>query len=279
MTGLDLVDVATRTVDWVPVVATEWRQGMPAHARGADPRRWPVSEPGQVCLFFAEQGKHVIYFAGYGELGYEDKSVVERVVEDVLKDWPRSQIFAHGGTLLRVDGEDGISLAHQIAKRLGVATTGIHPSVATRFHETHRVSTFCDHSFFVEDEGWGGSSDSGHSPTLRLHLDVSDEIVVIGGGWHAAHELKAFFNSGKRVRYFPAAMNVDAAQSWCLRFGIEMLDHRGAALEAWEDTLRAPSERSCGLVTVESARRQLIPPVPPSMRPGHADSRPKNRPW
>jgi len=200
-----------------------------------------VSEPAQVRLFFAEQGKHVIYFAGYGELGYEDKSVVEKVVEDVLKDWPRSQIFAHGGTLLRVDGEDGISLAYQIAKRLGVATTGIHPSVARRFHETHRVSPFCDHVFFVEDEGWGGSSDSGHSPTLRLHLDVSDEIAIIGGGWHAAHELKAFFDSGKRVRYVPAAMNRDAARSWCRHAGIEILDRRGAALIAWEDMQRAAS--------------------------------------
>src|SRR5262249_55199589 len=104
-----------------------------------------------------------------------------------------------------------------------------------RLHATHRVSTFCDQVFFVEDEGWGGFTDSGeHSSTLRMHLAVSDEIVVIGGGWHAAHELRAFFDAGKRVRYVPATMNRDTARNWCLRAGIERLDPRGAAFETWK---------------------------------------------
>jgi hypothetical protein len=141
--------------------------------------------------------------------------------------------------LLRVGGQAGITLAHQVAKRLGVQTSGIHPSIAMRFHSTHRVSTFCDQAFFVEDDGWGGFTDSGdHSPTLGMHLEVSDEIIVIGGGWHAAHELKAFFDMGKRVRYVPAVMNRNAARNWCRRAGIEILDPRGAALETWEGLAR-----------------------------------------
>ena len=254
---------------------------MPAHPGGVDPRRWSVSEPAQIRRFFAEQAKHVVYLAGYGELGYEDRAVVEGVVEDVLSDWPRSQILAHGGTLLRVDGQDGITLAHQVAKRFGVQTSGIHPSVAMRFHATHRVSTFCDQVFFVEDEGWGGFTDSGdHSPTLRMHLDVSDEIVVIGGGWHAAHELKAFFDTGKRARYVPAVMNHDAARNWCRRAGIEMLDPRGAALETWEGLRRAaPGGEPDTLAMGTSARRHPTRPALPGTRPGHADSRRRRRPW
>lgn len=91
-----------------------------------------------------------------------------------------------------------------------------------------------------------------------MHLDVSDEIVVIGGGWHAAHELKAFFDRGKRVRYVPAVMNRDAARNWCRRAGIETLDPCGAALETWEGLRRAaPGGRAWrALATGASARHR-----------------------
>lgn len=117
---------------------------------------------------------------------------MERVVAEVLGERPAAEVFAHGGTLLRAGGQDGIGRATSVARRLGVRTTAVHPSVAMRSFATHRVSPDCDHVFFVHDEEWGGA----HSPTLRTHLAVSDEIVVIGGGWHAAHELRAFAAAG-----------------------------------------------------------------------------------
>ena len=103
------------------------------------------------------------------------------------------------------------------------------------FADTHRVSSDCNHVFFVEDKTWGGFlDDSGRlSPTLELHLEVSDEIVVIGGGKHAADELQAFFHCGKPVRYFPADMNYATTQRWAKQAGVTITDLRGAALSAW----------------------------------------------
>lgn len=102
---LALVDLATSAAHWVSPNRDDGdRKEVPTHSQGIDPRLWSVSEPAQVRRFFAEQGKHVVYFAGYGELGYEDQAVVERVVEDVLNDWPRSQILR---TVERCSGSAG----------------------------------------------------------------------------------------------------------------------------------------------------------------------------
>jgi hypothetical protein len=93
----------------------------------------------------------------------------------------------------------------------------------------------------VDDRGWGGASATGVlSPTLRLHLAVSDEMVLVGGGRHAAQELRAFVAAGRPVRFVPAAMDRQAAQSWCRRAGIPELDHRGAAARAWLELGGAP---------------------------------------
>lgn len=129
-----------------------------------------------------------------------------------------------------------------IAKELGIETSGIHPSVSRSFAETHRVSPHCDHVFFVEDETWGGFTGGGEpSPTLRLHLEVSDELVVIGGGKHAADELRAFAMFGKPARYFPAEMNYAFSRDWTRRAGLPVPDPRGAALQVWQD-LRGRAE-------------------------------------
>jgi hypothetical protein len=208
-----------------------------SHARGVgslDPRRWPVSDPDEVREFFRAAGRRVIYFAGYGELGYADRTIVERVVERVLRAERPSEVIVHCGTLLRTAGHDGIAEVYRCAKRLGFRTTGIHPSVAMASATTHRVSPLCDDVFFVEDPGWGGTTATGAlSPTLRLHLEVSDEMVIIGGGRHAAQELRAFVAAGKHVRFVPASMDRHAARSWCRRAGIPELDHEGAAWRAW----------------------------------------------
>jgi len=136
---------------------------------------------------------------------------------------------------LRVGGHDGIAEVYTVARELGIETTGIHPSVAMNFAETHRVSPACDHVFFVADQSWGGllSGSEQPSPTLRIHLDVSDEIVVIGGGQHAAGELKAFISSGKRVRFYPADMNHTTTRQWAESAGARIEDMRGAAHLLW----------------------------------------------
>src|SRR5947208_2938872 len=166
---------------------------MAAQLRGRDPRHWTVESATAIRNFFTSRHKHVVYFAGYGELGYELEERVRSVASEVLQGWSAASVLVHAGTLLRVGGHDGIAQVYPVARRLGIETTGIHPSVAMAHGDTHRVSPYCDHVFFVEDVTWGGFLEGTDvpSPTLRLHLDVSDEIVVIAG--ELAH-------SGRRLR-------------------------------------------------------------------------------
>lgn len=194
-----------------------------------------MSPPEVVRRFFASRGKHVLSFAGFGELGYEQAGIVERVAEDALGRLPRESVIVQCGTLLRVGGEDGIAGVFAVARRLGIETAGIHPGVSLEFASTHCVSPFEDTAFFVDDDVWGGFVDRGGrpSPTLALILEVSDELLAIGGGKHAADELRAFWRAGKPARYVPAEMNHRAVRDWCARADIDLPDVRGAAYEAW----------------------------------------------
>jgi hypothetical protein len=203
--------------------------------RGGDPNGWSVTAPASVAKFFGRRGKHVIYFAGYGELGYQDPGCVRRISLDILRGLDTSSVLVLCGTLLRVNGHDGVADVYISAKELGFETAGVHPSVAMRFGDTHRVSPHCDHVFFVQDETWGGylPGTGVTSPTLSLHLAVSDEMVVIGGGKHAADEMRAFAATAKTVRYFPASMNLETTREWCAKAGVELPDPRGAAHDAW----------------------------------------------
>lgn len=200
-----------------------------------DPRQWPTQPAGVITQFFNSLGKHVIYFAGYGELGYEDETCVRRVALQVLAEWSPTQVIVHAGTLLRRGGHDGIAQIYLIARELGFETTGIHPSVARAFAATHRVSPHCDHVFFVADNTWGGFlANSEHlSPTLQLHLAVSQEMIAIGGGKHTADEIKAFVANGKPVRYFPAEMNHQFTRQWAQSAGVQIENLCGAAYQTW----------------------------------------------
>lgn len=212
---------------------------MTLDSQGRDPRLWKVQEASSILRFIKSLHKRVIYFAGYGELGYEEEGVVRSVALHVLSEWPADEVLVHSGTLMRLGGQDGIAEVYRVARELGIETTGIHPSISMEFADTHRVSPDCDHVFFVEDKTWGGFLDGcGQlSPTLELHLKVSDELVVIGGGKHAADELQAFLDSGKPVRYFPAEMNYATTLQWTKGAGVTMADFQGAARSVW-DTIR-----------------------------------------
>jgi hypothetical protein len=59
---------------------------------------------------------------------------------------------------------------------------------------------------------------------------------MIGGGKHAADELKAFVANGKQVRFFPAEMNHATARRWTQSAGTEIQDLRGAAYCLWTST-------------------------------------------
>jgi hypothetical protein len=207
---------------------------MPTRAPRPTGAMYTLNTAQEIRHFFAARGKHVVSFAGFGELGYEEEGIVERIVPEVVRGRKPGELIINCGTLLRAGGQDGIARAYKVAKSLGIETSGIHPGVALDFSETHYLSPYEDHAFFVEDVTWGGFLEEDQpSPTLQVILDVSHELVVIGGGKHAADELGAFCERGKKVSYFPAEMNRRSAMEWCSRTGVEIGDLRGAAFAVW----------------------------------------------
>jgi hypothetical protein len=199
---------------------------------GGTPR---IDSAADIRRFFSASGKHVIEFAGFGELGYDEPGIVEHVARQVLAPWPPDGVIVACSTLLRAGGQDGIAGVYPVARQLGIETAGLHPSIALGCATTHPVSPFCQRAFFVEDASWGGFVEGTRelSASLRVLLDVSDELVLIGGGKHAADELQAFLAHGKPVRYFPAAMNRAVTDEWCRRAGVSIVDYRGAAHAVW----------------------------------------------
>ncbi|MEU8632801.1 hypothetical protein AB0C38_11580 [Amycolatopsis sp. NPDC048633] len=209
-------------------------------ALGRDTRLWPISSPCAIRAFFSSQGKRVITFAGYSELGYQRPEILREATDEVLDGYRPEAVLVHCGSLLRDCGLDGVAEVHSLAKRRGFETAGIHSTVAREFHATHRVSPYCDHVFLVKDETWGGFRPGTRmpTPTLQAHVDVSDEAVFIGGGKHTADEVRAFADSGKPVRYFPAEMNHTTTSNWCERAGVPVPDFRGAAYFTWLEMSR-----------------------------------------
>jgi hypothetical protein len=192
----------------------------------------PVND---IFRFFELKKKHVLTFAGFGELGYQDISFVEGIIRKELCRWKPDEVLINSGTLLRVGGQEGIAMVYRLAKELGIETCGIHPSVSFQWADTHPVSPFSDHVYFVEDATWGGYLDDqfAPSPTLKVLLAVTDELIVIGGGKHAADELAAFLQNGKCVKYFPAQMNHQVTKKWCVESGVDIPDLNGATYNVW----------------------------------------------
>jgi hypothetical protein len=202
-----------------------------------------ITPANDIFRFFELRRKYVLSFAGFGELGYEDIDFVEGIIRDELGRWKPDEILVNSGTLLRVGGQEGIAMVYRLAKELGIETCGIHPSICFQWADTHPVSAFADHVYFVEDATWGGYVDDHFqpSPTLKVLLQVTDELIVIGGGKHAADELAAFLQNGKCVKYFPAQMNRQVTLDWCAKSGVDIPDLNGAAHKVWFSKSKYPT--------------------------------------
>jgi hypothetical protein len=179
-------------------------------------------------------GKPVVTFGGFGELGYEDEAqVLERCSAELDRHDPARTLVATG-TLLTEGFRSGIAMVYALAKARGFATAGIHPSVALHHPKRHAIAPGVDHVFMVDDPTWGGVDEAGMpSSTLQVLLAVSDEFIVFGGGHHTAHELQAFLQAGKPVRFHDAPMHRATTERWCRDSGARIGDYRGAAFHVW----------------------------------------------
>lgn len=179
-------------------------------------------------------GRAVVTFGGFGELGYDDEAqVLERCSTELDRHDPARTLVATG-TLVTEGFRTGIAMVYALAKARGFETVGIHPSVALHHPKRHAIAPGVDRIFFVEDATWGGADDAGvPSNTLQVLLAVSSEFIVFGGGHHTAHELLAFLEAGKQVRFHDAPMHRLTTDRWCRDSGVRISDYRGAAFHVW----------------------------------------------
>jgi hypothetical protein len=198
----------------------------------ASPRLWTEDELVDV---FRRSGKHVLTFLGFGELGYEDEAELNRIVVSELSRHAPESTIVNTGTLVTLGFRRGIADVYACAKRMGFATTGIHPSIALSSSKKHALSSWVDEVFFVPDDTWGGllQESTTPSPTLRTLIAVTHEVVVIGGGKHTAEEMEAFSRSDKQPRFYAIDMHHATSRTWARSSGVDIGDFRGAAYRAW----------------------------------------------
>lgn len=185
-------------------------------------------------------GRRVVTFGGYGELGYEDEGAVLALARQELQGCDPARTVVATGTLITLGFQPGIALVYGLARSMGLATLGIHPSVALRQPERHAVAAGVAQVCFVDDVTWGGCDAAGRpSATLQALLAVTDLFVAIGGGEHTAQELRCFRRAGKAVRVHPARMHGPTMERWTRAQGLPPRDLEGAAWRAWCDELGA----------------------------------------
>lgn len=180
---------------------------------------------GEIKSFFASQGKFVLTFVGYSGAGYESPDQVLVEAASILDAHsPETTIVNIGATA------DGVGSIYELAKERGFATSGI---VSTQARDNGvPVAPSVDYVFYVRDASWGGlDATTGRlSPTSQAMVEVSSEIVGIGGGDVARDEMSAARRAQKRVVYIPADMNHEKAIQAARSKGLPVpTDFRGSA--------------------------------------------------
>jgi len=177
----------------------------------------------------------VATFLGFGELGYEDPTTFEELVERELASFDRQDVVINAATLITVGLARGVADVYEIARHAGFRTAGLYPSVSLLGAESHCLSAFVDDVYFIQDETWGGYLEGSTvaSATLRALTSITDQVVAIGGGKHTAQELDEFLARGVPVRYHALEMNRAIATRWHGERGEDLKDFLGSAYWSW----------------------------------------------
>lgn len=182
--------------------------------------------------FFGSTDKFVLTFVGYSGAGYEEPDAMLRTARGFLETHDPAHTLVNIGAT-----PEGIGAIYALAKSMGFTTTGIVSTQARKYDA--RVSEHVDHAFFIDDATWGGwNPDAGAlNPTSALIVDVSDELIGIGGGAIARDELLAAQRRGTPVTFVPADQNHARARAEDRGLPVP-LDFRGEAHAALADQSR-----------------------------------------
>ena len=210
------------------------------------PANSAIHSPEEVVRIFLRKRKRVVTFLGYGELGYADTDALMSVISKELDRFDPASTVVNTGTLVTAGYRRGIVDVYEAASRRDFETTGIHPSIALTVRGSYGLSWLVHETYFVHDETWGGLSDEERrpSPTLRVLLAVTDEVIAVGGGKHTAQELEAFLRAGKPVRFHPAEMDHALSRRWASNNGVVLAGFEGEAQLVWDSWQgRTPGQR------------------------------------
>jgi hypothetical protein len=195
-----------------------------AHAHAADTlaREATLAE---IQAFVQRQGRRVLTFAGYSGAGYEDPQAMLTQAARVLDMHDPARTLVNIGATA-----EGVGAVYALARQRGFTTMGIVSTLARDEHVP--LSPWVQQVFYVADPSWGGrlpGPDDRLSPTSAAIVELSDELVLIGGGAVACDEALAARRAGKPVCFVPADMAHAPAVEKARRRGEPPPDLRGEA--------------------------------------------------
>lgn len=160
----------------------------------------------EVIQWFEDQDKYVITFVGFSGAGYERPDSLLEIATQILDDYEAENTILNIGAT-----PDGIGLVYALGFGKKMTTTGIVSTQALEYDA--KASPLCQHVFYIEDDSWGGFKEGTDilSPTSTAMIEVSDEVIGIGGGAVARDELMAAKALGKKVRFYDLEMNHQTA--------------------------------------------------------------------
>jgi hypothetical protein len=231
-------DIATRPNETVPLNDNPAHTTRTAPAVSAPRAATPQdATPEQIAQYFKSRNKKVVTFIGYSGAEYQDPQRMLSEARAILsKHDPKTTIINIGAT------PEGIGKVYELAQQMGFETTGIVSSQARKYGG---LSPHVNQAFYVEDATWGGFVPGTNrlSPTSHAMINVSDEVVGIGGGEVGRDEMIAARRAGKKVQFLSADMNHDLAIQKALKKGAPRpTDFSGAVEAAMNLPVKSPQE-------------------------------------
>jgi hypothetical protein len=181
-------------------------------------KNWDLSlrNEDEVLEYFAASGKYTVTLLGYSGRGYDHPKQIQSLAYRILKGYAPAETIVNIGAT-----RGGIGRVYEVARHMGFHTTGIVSRLAIA--EKARFSGAVDEIFVIPDDRWGGylPGKKDLSPTSSLMVQVSEEMIAIGGGEITRDELEAGITAGKKYRYYRAKMARKSAENLAARSGLD----------------------------------------------------------
>ncbi len=173
-------------------------------------------EPYDVERYVSSVGKRVLTICGNSGTSYEKYFLMLEKVKSILRRYSRYEYIINIGAT-----SQGIGGVYKIAKEMGFETMGIVSSELFRYPPA-MISYYCDSVFFIPEmiDSWGGYVEGTNNltPTSETIINVSSELICIGGGVVASAELEQAILRKIKTSYIRATMSKFCAEKKNITF-------------------------------------------------------------